>query len=159
MPARAVAIERERTVLVTRIGKNLNHRAVGEHARRDGRGRRDHRHRVTIERAIARLVRFVDGRPDARQVHRPRHRLGPQGTARSFVRPGPRVRVIFISAYDRAETLARALDAGADDYLVKPFSATDLTARVRGALRRGPRARARRLGPESVTDERGRSFE
>ena len=72
---------------------------------------------------------------------------------------GPRARVIFISAYDRAETLARALDAGADDYLVRPFSATELTALVRAALRRGPRARARRLGPESVTDERGRTFE
>ena len=72
---------------------------------------------------------------------------------------GPRARVIFISAYDRAETLARALDAGADDYLVRPFSATELTARVRVALRPGPRARARRLGPESVTDERGRTFE
>ena len=44
--------------------------------------------------------------------------------------------VIVISAYDRDETIARALDAGADDYLVKPFSATELTARVRAALRR-----------------------
>ena len=46
------------------------------------------------------------------------------------------VPVIFISAYDRAETVARALDAGAEDYLVKPFSGTELTARVRAALRR-----------------------
>ena len=50
--------------------------------------------------------------------------------------------VIFISAYGRDETVARALDAGAEDYLVKPFSATELTARVRAALRRraGPPA-------------------
>ncbi len=44
--------------------------------------------------------------------------------------------VIFISAFGRDETIARALEAGAADYLVKPFSATELTARVRAALRR-----------------------
>ena len=44
--------------------------------------------------------------------------------------------VIFISAYGRDETMARALEAGASDYIVKPFSATELTARVRAALRR-----------------------
>ena len=44
--------------------------------------------------------------------------------------------VIFISAYGRDETIARALDAGAADYIVKPFSATELVARVRAALRR-----------------------
>ncbi len=43
--------------------------------------------------------------------------------------------VIFVSAYDRDETIARALGAGAADYIVKPFSATELTARVRAALR------------------------
>lgn len=43
--------------------------------------------------------------------------------------------VIFISAYGRDETVARALGAGAVDYIVKPFSATELTARVRAALR------------------------
>ena len=32
--------------------------------------------------------------------------------------------------------MARALDAGASDYVVKPFSPTELTARVRAALRR-----------------------
>ena len=44
--------------------------------------------------------------------------------------------VIFISGYGRDETVAKALDAGAADYIVKPFSATELVARVRAALRR-----------------------
>ena len=43
--------------------------------------------------------------------------------------------VVFISAYGRDETVARALEAGAADYIVKPFSPTELTARVRAALR------------------------
>ena len=44
--------------------------------------------------------------------------------------------VIFISGYGRDETVARALECGAVDYLVKPFSPTELVARVRAALRR-----------------------
>ena len=44
--------------------------------------------------------------------------------------------VIFISAYGRDEATVRALDAGAADYIVKPFSPSELTARVRAALRR-----------------------
>ena len=46
------------------------------------------------------------------------------------------VPVIFISAYGRDETIARAFELGADDYLVKPFSPTELVARVGAALRR-----------------------
>ena len=44
--------------------------------------------------------------------------------------------VIFVSAYGREETVARALEAGAADYVVKPFSPGELVARVRAALRR-----------------------
>ena len=44
--------------------------------------------------------------------------------------------VIFISGYGRDETIARALEAGAEDYVVKPFSPTELTARIAAALRR-----------------------
>ena len=44
--------------------------------------------------------------------------------------------VIFISAYRRDETIATALEAGAADYIVKPFSPTELVARVRAALGR-----------------------
>ena len=47
--------------------------------------------------------------------------------------------VVFISVYGRDETVARALDAGAADYVVKPFSPTELAARVRAALRRRER--------------------
>ncbi len=45
------------------------------------------------------------------------------------------VPVIFLSAYDRDEIVARALDMGAADYVVKPFSPTELMARIRVALR------------------------
>jgi len=44
--------------------------------------------------------------------------------------------VVFISAYGRDETIAEALRAGAADYIVKPFTPTELTARVGAALRK-----------------------
>ena len=56
------------------------------------------------------------------------------------------VPVIFISGYGRDETVARALEAGAVDYLVKPFSPTELAARVRAALRRADDPETFRLG-------------
>ncbi len=46
------------------------------------------------------------------------------------------VPVVFISGYCRDETIAQALEAGAEDYIVKPFSPAELVARVRAALRR-----------------------
>ncbi len=44
--------------------------------------------------------------------------------------------VIFVSAYGQGDTIARALEAGAADYIVKPFSPAELAARVGLALRR-----------------------
>ncbi len=46
------------------------------------------------------------------------------------------VPVIFLSMYGQDETVARALDMGAADYVVKPFSPTELAARIRAALRK-----------------------
>ncbi len=46
------------------------------------------------------------------------------------------VPIIFLSAYGREELIARAFDMGATDYVVKPFSPTELSARIRAALRR-----------------------
>ncbi len=47
-----------------------------------------------------------------------------------------RIPVIFLSAYGRDDVVARVLEKGATDYIVKPFSPTELVARVRAALRR-----------------------
>ena len=46
------------------------------------------------------------------------------------------VPVIFLSAYGQDEVVARAFDLGAADYVVKPFSPTELAARIRAALRK-----------------------
>ena len=46
------------------------------------------------------------------------------------------VPMIFVSAYGRDHHIERAFEAGAADYLVKPFSTTELVARIRAALRR-----------------------
>ena len=54
--------------------------------------------------------------------------------------------VIFISGYGNDETIARALELGAADYVVKPFSPTELVARIRAALRRRARPEAFALG-------------
>ena len=54
--------------------------------------------------------------------------------------------VLFLTARDGVEDRVRALDLGADDYLVKPFAFVELVARIRALLRRGP-ARA----PEILT--------
>ena len=63
--------------------------------------------------------------------------------------------IIFISVYGRDETIVRALDAGAADYIVKPFSPSELTARVRAALRRQAEPKPFRLGDLSIRyDER-----
>ena len=45
------------------------------------------------------------------------------------------VPVIFVSAYGQEENVTRALDMGAVDYVVKPFSGSELASRIRAALR------------------------
>jgi len=55
--------------------------------------------------------------------------------------------IIIISAREQEQDKVKALDAGADDYLTKPFSAGELMARIRVALRHAVRQRAGQSEP------------
>ena len=46
--------------------------------------------------------------------------------------------VLFLTARDAVQDRVKGLELGADDYLVKPFAFSELLARVRSILRRGP---------------------
>lgn len=48
----------------------------------------------------------------------------------------PRPSILVLTALDDPNDIAKALDAGADDYLAKPFEPVELIARVRAVLRR-----------------------
>lgn len=54
------------------------------------------------------------------------------------VRTRSRVPIIILSVRGEERTKVQALDAGADDYVTKPFGTNELLARVRAALRRNP---------------------
>jgi two-component system KDP operon response regulator KdpE len=60
--------------------------------------------------------------------------------------------VLVLSARDREAEKVRALDAGADDYVQKPFALGELLARIRAALRRSS-------GPQAVTTLRVEQLE
>ena len=50
---------------------------------------------------------------------------------------GSKVPVLILTAADSVEQRVKGLDAGADDYMAKPFSLQELEARVRALMRRG----------------------
>ena len=54
------------------------------------------------------------------------------------------VPVVVATARDDEKSIIAALDAGADDYVVKPFGGAQLDARIRAVLRRGPEESASR---------------
>jgi two-component system response regulator MprA len=76
---------------------------------------------------------------------------------------GLRVPILLLTARDAIHERVAGLDAGADDYLVKPFDTQELTARVRALLRRTepPAERAAlafadlTLDPATATAQRG----
>jgi two-component system, OmpR family, copper resistance phosphate regulon response regulator CusR len=53
-------------------------------------------------------------------------------------RTGKQTPVLFLTARDQVHDRVKGLELGADDYLVKPFTFSELLARMRSVLRRGP---------------------
>ena len=64
-------------------------------------------------------------------------------------REGRAIPILMLTARDTTEDVVRGLDAGADDYLTKPFKFDELLARVRALVRRGGAERTEllRYGP------------
>lgn len=64
----------------------------------------------------------------------------PDGDGLSLIsrirRKQPGSRILMLTALDRVDDRIAGLDAGADDYLVKPFALEELMARIRASLRR-----------------------
>lgn len=70
---------------------------------------------------------------------------------RRFREAGRSAPVLFLTARDAVSDRVRGLDAGADDYLCKPFAFDELLARVRALARRGEAAPALVLRQADVT--------
>ncbi len=60
--------------------------------------------------------------------------------------------IIVISAREQEQDKVTSLDAGADDYLTKPFSASELLARIRVALRHATHAKTDQTEPVFILD-------
>src|ERR1700678_3421313 len=57
-------------------------------------------------------------------------------TCRQLRRMLPRIAILMLTVRDSEDDKVQALEAGADDYVTKPFHIRELTARVRAAIRR-----------------------
>jgi DNA-binding response OmpR family regulator len=67
----------------------------------------------------------------------------------------PRLPILVLTARNRTEDLVIALERGADDYLVKPFSFQELFARIKGLLRRinAPEGSSLKVGDLTINRE------
>ncbi|HVD26584.1 MAG TPA: response regulator transcription factor [Gaiellaceae bacterium] len=87
------------------------------------------------EEALARLG--ADGHPDAVVLDILMPGIDGLEVCRRIRRSGDSVPVLMLTARDAVGDRVEGLDAGADDYLVKPFALEELLARVRALIRRG----------------------
>jgi two-component system, OmpR family, response regulator MprA len=85
--------------------------------------------------ALARLE--ADGHPDAVVLDILMPGIDGLEVCRRIRRSGDSVPVLMLTARDAVGDRVEGLDAGADDYLVKPFALEELLARVRALIRRG----------------------
>jgi len=106
--------------------------------------------RETLERALVAEGYAVETAPDGVVALRAVARAEPDAIVLDVLMPGAdglevtrrlradghRVPILLLTARDAVDDRVAGLDAGADDYLVKPFALDELLARVRALLRR-----------------------
>jgi two-component system KDP operon response regulator KdpE len=63
--------------------------------------------------------------------------MGGVETCRRIRQFAPRIAILMLTVRDTEDDKVEALEAGADDYITKPFALRELTARIRAAVRRG----------------------
>jgi two-component system response regulator MprA len=107
--------------------------------------------------ALARAERFV---PDVIVLDRVMPGLDGLAVARRLRSKGDGTPILMLTARDAVSDRVDGLEAGADDYLVKPFETVELVARIRALLRRAQPPRAVSLGelrvdPDALTAVRG----
>jgi len=89
------------------------------------------------EEAMTRL-RMVDYEAVLLDINMPG--MGGIETCRKICQNYPRLPIIMLTVLDQEDDKVEALDAGADDYVTKPFQIRELTARLRAAIRRSKTA-------------------
>jgi two-component system KDP operon response regulator KdpE len=85
------------------------------------------------EEALVRL-RMIDYNAVLLDINMPG--MGGIETCRRIHQTYPRLPIIMLTVRDEEDDKVEALDAGADDYVTKPFQIRELTARLRAAIRR-----------------------
>lgn len=88
----------------------------------------------TGEEALARIREY---RPDLVLLDINMPGMGGVETCKA-IRLDPNVAIIMLTVHNTEKAKVEALDAGADDFVTKPFSTPELLARIRAALRRVP---------------------
>src|SRR5690242_14801513 len=83
------------------------------------------------------LIKVRDYRPDLVLLDMNMPGMGGLATCRE-IRRGQTIGIIMLTVRDSEQDKVAALDAGADDFVSKPFSTPELLARIRAALRRVP---------------------
>ena len=91
---------------------------------------------VTADSGLAALAAVAESSPDLIVLDMMMPGLDGMGVLQRLRANGAQVPVIFLTARDAASDRIGGLRAGADDYVVKPFSVEELLARVHAVLRR-----------------------
>jgi two-component system, OmpR family, KDP operon response regulator KdpE len=116
------------------------------------RALRERGHAVTsAATALAGLQQAVEERPDLVVLDLGLPDLDGRELLR-MLRAVSSVPVIVATARDDEESVVQALDAGADDYVLKPFQSAQLEARIRAVLRRAAGAADAATAPVTVGD-------